>query len=135
MLVLQRTEVGSGLSGKVDGLDVAREGGVRVDVDEPGGAEAEHAAVGPGENSTGGLEVEQIRFKGAVHAPPVNLADDRAVIDAAGRTDDRFVSTEPALEAVPQVLDTKKLHRLIVLIGQQIDHPLCRRARKKRLQT
>ncbi|MGC3957488.1 MAG: hypothetical protein QM813_05850 [Verrucomicrobiota bacterium] len=104
------------------GLGVAREGGGRIDMHEPGWIKAQHAAIGLREGAAGGLEVDQVRLERAVDAPPMHVAHDLPVVDLARRADE-FLSAKPALEAGAEVLDAEELDRLILLVGQQVNDP------------
>jgi len=89
---------------------------------EPCGAEADHALVGLGEELAGGFVVGDVGFEGAVDAGPVDAADDFAVVDAAGGADG-FVAAETAFYAVAEVFYAEQLDGVILLIGEKIHDP------------
>ncbi len=105
VLVFDGADEDSGFARELDGLHVAREICVGIDVDEPRGAEADHALVAVGEDLAGDVVVDPVGFEGAVDPPPVNFSDDFAVVDALG--EGNGFAGEAALEAVAEVFDAE----------------------------
>ena len=92
-------------------------------MEEPCRAETDHATVGLGEELAGGLVVGEVGLKGAVDPPPVDPADQGAVVDPLRRGLLGIGRAEATLEAVAEVLHAQQLDGAVVLVGEQVDDP------------
>ena len=111
-----------GLLGKIRRLACIAEISPRDHVHKPRRPKADHALVRLRKQHAGRLVVKPVGFKRAVDAPPVDPADDVAVVDASRRPD-RLVAAEPPLQAVPQIFHAQQLHRPVRFVGEQVDRP------------
>lgn len=107
------------------GFGIARMFSGRIDMNKPGRVEAQHAAVGLGEDVARSLKINGVGLEAAIDATPVNPADKLAIVNPAGGADE-LIAPKPTLKAGAKIFDAEKLDGAIGVVGEEVDDPLGR---------
>src|ERR1700722_11329601 len=100
MFVFNRADQLSTAINQVDRLHIARERGIRIDMNEPRRTEPNHPLIALRKDFPGGFIIKPVGFKIAVDTSPVNSADNFSIADPPSRSH-RLIATQTPLQAVP----------------------------------